>query len=374
MDVIYDSEIFALQEHGGVSRLFSELIREFVSNPEHDINPILSFSRTNNSYLNQLANEKLIKSMKPLGKYLIPNSPLRTLLTLGLTHDLNLSYAARSRSINSKLLHATYYRPTRIESRAKDSLVVTVHDFIPERLGWNWVKNPHYGKKKLISRAKLVVCVSKTTEKDLINFYGNIDLPKILVPHGVREVSTLEEKLSSKSSRPYLLYVGHRAGYKSFETLSRAMQILSERNEDIELISVGPDLTAEEKIQNEKLLVNLKWRNLGQVSDFELKSLYKNAHMTCITSTMEGFGLPIIESLAEGTSVLASRIPVFQEVGDSSVTYFEPANAESLADAISQEMQIAFERNKIQLRLNRASRFTWSIAATRMAKAYKTLT
>lgn len=373
MDVVYDSEIFALQEHGGVSRLFSELIREFALNPEHDVKPILSFSRTNNSYLRQLANDNLIESMKPLGNYLVPNSPLRTLLTIGITHDLNLSCAAKSRNLESKLLHATYYRPTRIESKSKESLVVTVHDFIPERMGWNWVKNPHYGKKRLITRAKLVVCVSETTEKDLIEFYGDIDVPKIVIPHGVRKVSTLEEKLSAKTIKPYILYVGHRAGYKSFETLAKALQILTSRNEDIELISVGPVLSAEEKTQYEKLLTSLKWRNVGHVSDPELKSLYRNAYMTCVTSTMEGFGLPIIESIAEGTSVVASRIPVFQEVGNSSIAYFEPGNAESLADSISEELRTAFEINKIQLRLSRASQFTWSMAATRMAKAYKTL-
>lgn len=373
MDITYDSEIFALQEHGGVSRLFSELIREFISNPALGIKPILSFLRTNNFYLNQLADEKLIEAMKPLGNYLVPNSPLRTLLTLGITHDLSLSYAARSRNVEAELLHATYYRPTRVELRAKDRLVVTVHDFIPERLGWNWVKNPHYGKKKLITRADLVVCVSDATKRDLISFYGNIDVPTIVVPHGVREVSTLDEKLRSELSKPYVLYVGHRAGYKSFETLARAMEILFERNEDIELVSVGPRLTAEEKIKYEKILVSRKWNNLGQVSDIELRSLYKKAHMTCVTSTMEGFGLPVIESLSEGTSVLASRIPVFQEVGSNCVSYFEPGNAESLAYSITSELQVAFDRENIQNRLSRASQFTWAMAASRMAQAYKAL-
>jgi glycosyltransferase involved in cell wall biosynthesis len=373
MEVSYDSEIFSFQKHGGVSRLFSELIREFASNPNHGISPVLSFKRTDNSYLRELAEEKIVRPFKPLRRYLAPDSPLRTLLTMGPIHDLSLSVASGSKRTIAKVLHSTYYRPTLVESRSKDNLVVTVHDFIPERLGWSWVRNPHFGKKSAVSKAGLVVCVSETSAIDLRNFYGDISTPVIVVPHGVRTISSQDVKLKAKTERPYLLYVGHRSGYKSFKTLGNAMRLLAGRRTDLQLVTAGPTISDEERKMYGDLISNNTWIHLGNISDSDLKMLYRNATLTCLTSKYEGFGLPIIESLAEGTTVVTPRIPVFEEVGGNAVAHFEFGNPESLSDVIENELNEAWDSNSIELRINRASQFKWSMSAARMAEAYKSL-
>ena len=55
MKVFYDSEMFLLQNNGGVSRYFSEIISTFVVNEKLGIEPILTFKKSNNQSLRNLS-------------------------------------------------------------------------------------------------------------------------------------------------------------------------------------------------------------------------------------------------------------------------------------------------------------------------------
>ncbi len=71
------------------------------------------------------------------------------------------------------------------------------------------------------------------------------------------------------------------------------------------------------------------------VDDDELSFCYQNAKMLVFPSIIEGFGLPIVESLNYGLPVLASKTPVHQEVGGDHIGYFDLDFAESLANDIA---------------------------------------
>lgn len=70
------------------------------------------------------------------------------------------------------------------------------------------------------------------------------------------------------------------------------------------------------------------WSNLG---DDELDYCYRHAHMLLFPSQAEGFGLPIVESLAKGLPVLASDTPIHREIGAQRIGYFDLANPDDLA-------------------------------------------
>jgi glycosyltransferase involved in cell wall biosynthesis len=65
-----------------------------------------------------------------------------------------------------------------------------------------------------------------------------------------------------------------------------------------------------------------------------LRQLMANARAVLMPSLAEGFGLPVIESLAVGTPVLASDLPVHREVGQDFVRYLDPADDVAWFDAI----------------------------------------
>ena len=252
----FDSEIFSLQTTGGVSRYFASLIEEYYEDKSHGVLPQLTFKKSNNIYLAGIPRNGGNAISRMRFPYLPPTSPLRTLLTLGPIHQLLLTMAAEPKlKSNAKdIFHATYYRPTYLEKRNSRKLAVTVHDFIPEKLGWLGVKNPHIGKRKMTQRADLIFCVSRETAEDLKHFYGIDDDRVKVVGHGARFFNTVESKQASQNDIPTILYVGHRAGYKNFFVLMRALAELRKKSE-FQFVTVGPEWSIEELSQ---------WEDVGK--------------------------------------------------------------------------------------------------------------
>jgi glycosyltransferase involved in cell wall biosynthesis len=70
------------------------------------------------------------------------------------------------------------------------------------------------------------------------------------------------------------------------------------------------------------------------VSNATLQQLYRRARAVLVPSLMEGFGIPVLEGMASGTPVLASRSTSLSEVGGDAIEYFDPLDEESIAAAI----------------------------------------
>lgn len=372
MKVFYDSEIFLLQNNGGVSRYFSEIFSSYINDQKLGIEPEFTFTRSSNEYLKQLSDKKLIKMHPIRVPYISPVSAKKMLLTYGLLKSANASISSGIKigKARGKMFHSTYYRPNILESLGHKNLAITIHDFIPEKVGWNGIKNPHLGKRKLSKRADIIFCVSQSTANDLYEIYKISETRVRVVPHGVSNVSTLEKKLKSVK-RVNILYVGGRRGYKNFEQLASAMNILWEKGLDIQLNTVGPKFYPDEVREYFKPKFRKYWKNYEMVSDYKLYELYSSASMLVVTSKMEGFGLPILESFSQGTLVLASDIPVFREICGASGKFFGLGNLESLVSGIEQSLGEVLDTNLIKNRLNLASEFSWNKAAEKMARAYK---
>jgi glycosyltransferase involved in cell wall biosynthesis len=364
LSVAYDREIFLLQKIGGVSNFFSSLISRFSSDKSYGINPHFTFERTNNFHLTTKFTEFI-----PQRGFLQANGGWSTLLTLGLIREYSSLWAGgKTKKVKADLFHATYYRPTRIEKYSGRKLVVSVHDFIPEKLGWTGVRNPHIGKERLCKNSDLVICVSQSTAQDLMEFYGiQPDRVKV-IHHGVDLVhSAVAKKVSDK---PSILYVGHREGYKNFKVLINAIRIALRSKVEIELVTVGPPLAPHELIENQDILLTRSWRHIENPPKSELESLYSSSTLHCVTSTMEGFGMTILESMAHGTPVILSDIPVFREVGGVAGCYFEPTSSEDLFEkilwALDSENYVDLSRKSLKL----AQVNSWEHVAALYALAY----
>jgi len=72
----------------------------------------------------------------------------------------------------------------------------------------------------------------------------------------------------------------------------------------------------------------------SDIDDVELAYCYQHASMLVFPSFIEGFGLPIIESLGHGLPVLASDTPIHKEVGLDHIGYFDLADPGSLENQI----------------------------------------
>lgn len=367
MIIDFDSEIFLLQEKGGVSKYFSEIIAEFRRNKSHQIDPRMTFRRSNNIHLRDIDS-----NIKPLVfPYVKPNSPKRALATYGpikFTNSILSSRPIINRS-HQDFFHATYYRPNLLERLGVARLAVTLHDFIPEKLGWNGIRNPHIGKRSLVRKSDLVFAVSRSTADDLLDFYGELEVPVVVVPHGVREVGNRYDKLSTPQI-PVVLYVGERAGYKNFVQLAKAISNLWQSGQEINLITVGSTFSQAEFDSLFARGYRKFWKHFQFLEDGALRNLYRTSSVLCMTSRMEGFGLPMLEALAQGTAVIASDIPISREVCGDQARYFEVGNIDSLMHAILGSIENSHVDSEIDMRITWAAERTWNKSARLMADAY----
>lgn len=369
ISVSYDREIFLIQKFGGISNYFSHLIEEFILNSDLGVHSNLTFSRSSNLHLQNSLKQTLGTQLKNQKYFFQPRNWLTTGVTYGLLRSANSIYAGGGPGTSrTQLIHATYYRPQQLERRLSKRIAVTIHDFIPEKLGWSGLRNPHIGKSRLIEIADLIICVSQNTKNELEERFDTRSKNIVVIPHGSNPAVNEKNRRSEHFS---ILYVGHRTGYKNFQIILTALSRAKGKLPDTELVIAGPKLTPEEKQELNELVGPEAWSEVISPSDELLRNLYKTCSVHVVSSRMEGFGMTILEAMSVGSRVLASDITVFHEVGGSAVTYFDPDDADDLLEKLLLEFEIRPSAETDIKILNRSKEFTWAKSAKSHAEAYK---
>ncbi|MDE1179014.1 MSMEG_0565 family glycosyltransferase [Paraburkholderia sp.] len=109
----------------------------------------------------------------------------------------------------------------------------------------------------------------------------------------------------------------------------------------------------------------------GSLDDAVMPSLFQCADVVAMVSLREGFGLVVLEALAAGKPVVASRIEPFTEYLDDDLCYWaDPHDAGSITDALTSALsdgRIDFDHAVPAL----LGRFSWSASATRHVDLYR---
>lgn len=372
ISVSFDREAFLFQNHGGISSSYANLYREFVLHPELFIKPQFQFTRSDNYHLLSLQKE-IGLDLLPRRNFIQSRSGYSTMLSYGAVRTLSSMWAGgRSPSNPVDIFHATYYRPTYYESRKSKKLAITIHDFIPEKLGWLGVRNPHIGKKALVKKADLIFCVSEQTAQDLFDFYRISGDRVRVVGHGIHVKSNKSKNYETKILEgKSILYVGHRAGYKNFEILISAIKELRKTDKTITLTVAGPSLDLRETLHLNSMLGPEAWRSFINPNDEILQNLYSSSVIHCVTSHLEGFGMTILESMSHGTPVVLTDIPVFHEVAGKAGIYFDRQSVTDLVEKISKAIKdVGYQEQSILVR-NHAEKYSWNESAQKMSYAYQ---
>jgi glycosyltransferase involved in cell wall biosynthesis len=127
-------------------------------------------------------------------------------------------------------------------------------------------------------------------------------------------------------SNEYFLMIGSSSVRKNTQVIAQLFA-MDHMLADYKLVIVGGEyanLSAATSIQAENIVYT------GYIGDGELRSLYRNAVALIFPSLYEGFGIPVIEAIAEHCLVIVSDIPVMREICGEHAIYFNPHNAEDL--------------------------------------------
>ncbi len=277
-----------------------------------------------------------------------------------------------------------FFHTLPIKRRSKR--VVTVHDVIP--LVFPQEFKPGTKGKIMLQLQKLalassdaVICDSKTSKKDVIEKLGypsNKIYVVYLAPANYFRILPKRELLSvdlNKFNLPndFVLYVGDVNWNKNIPNLLKAVA-LSNAN----LVMVGKALmddTLKEVQEIIRVTRNLKIENkikrVGYVKNEDLVKIYNLAQITIAPSFYEGFGLPVLESMASGTPVICSNNSSFAEIGGDVATYCDPRKPEDIAEKINSLIQKGKDSG-LQIKLtNHAKNFSWEKTAKETIDVYE---
>jgi glycosyltransferase involved in cell wall biosynthesis len=119
--------------------------------------------------------------------------------------------------------------------------------------------------------------------------------------------------------------------------------------------------------------VHPRVRDLGYVTDGQLRALYENAACLVQPSLYEGFGLPPLEAMACGCPVVASRAASLPEVCGDAAIYCDPHDPRDIARCIQEVLEPTLSKDLRARGARRAKQFTWRGAALETVALLKRL-
>ena len=255
-------------------------------------------------------------------------------------------------------------------------LVVTVHDLSflhePGHSTRRGVRFFHRCIELARSDAALVACPSQATLDECAR-YGFDPARLRLVPWGVdatpAEPGEVERvRATYHLHQPYVMWAGTVEPRKNLPTLLEAFRRLDRHG--LDLVLVGPRGWNED-LESLVGSADGRVRQLGFVPDADKRALLAGASVFCLPSLREGFGLPVLEAMAQGVPVVTSAGTAAGEVGGPAAVLVDPLDAPALADALASVLDDPARAAELaQASLGRAGEFPWSRTAELLDQAF----
>lgn len=383
MKVLYDSQAFDMQTHGGVSRCFAELYKHLPK----DIDASFGIKETDNVYLREMGfaqkyddyNNFLAKGKFPLKRVLykaIRNIQAGHIKKWDLWPQVNRFKTERL--LKKKVFdvfHPTFFDDYFLSLLGDRPFILTVHDMIPELFPkyYSFQDPQILMKKKLIPLAAHIVAVSNQTKKDIINIF-QVPEDKITVIYHGADTTPYYPSVSTNFDFEYLLYIGERHMYKNFVSFCRDCIPILHRHRELKIVCTGKPFTSEELYFFEAFGMKNRFIHLFVETHQELLDLYHNAVAFAYPSSYEGFGIPILEAYTADCPVMLNRASCFPEIAGDAAVYFEMRKESSdfeekfeyiyHLNGFEREQLLAKQRERLKL-------YSWDKSASTLAQVYR---
>jgi glycosyltransferase involved in cell wall biosynthesis len=279
----------------------------------------------------------------------------------------------------TKLFHSLAQRPPAFRFEKE---IVTINDIFP--LTGRDYSTPEFQRRftallrEAVARAVRIISPSQYTADQLVNHLG-VPKEKIrITPYGVEVPATLLTPQERRWHREQcvgpgnemVLVVGVLDNRKNVVNALRALQRLPAR---YRLVLAGKDgyghQTVHDFIRQEGLASRVV--RLGYVSTERLNLLYQAASVLLFPSLDEGFGIPVLEAMAHGLPVVASKTSSLPEVGGEAALYVDPHDFTDMAAKVLQAVEDAAWREQIvEKGLKRARHLSWRRTAEATLAVY----
>lgn len=290
----------------------------------------------------------------------------------------------RAKKENLDVFHAQYILPPFLHCKTVVSIFDLAHERYPEFFHPREARAFQALFRWSARRADQVITVSNFSARDLVEIYG-VKAEKITVTHlaaseqfrpldpgACREYLDRKYRLNSR----FILYAGRLQARKNLVRLIKAYAQVQDKGAAYKLVIVGkPDWQAEEVFECVRQL-NLRASVvfLGYVPGEDLPMLYNAAEVFAFPSIFEGYGLPVMESMACGTPTITSYGSSLEEVAGGAALLVDPLSVSSIAGALQCVLEDEALRAQLKAKgLARSAQYSYRAVAEQTVKAYESM-
>jgi glycosyltransferase involved in cell wall biosynthesis len=292
--------------------------------------------------------------------------------------------AARGRLHDVDLVHAP---SVAVPPRGAAPLVVTVHDAAPVLFPDTYPRRGRrfheLGFAAAAKRADAVITPSAVSADEVAE-HTPIPRERIeVIHHGVDHAVADDACVHAAALKyglggaPYVLWVGTLEPRKDVGVLVDAFtRVVSEHDIPHRLVLVGPLgwLTARDGVARRAAPLGERVVFTGEVDAATRSALYRGADVFALPSRHEGFGLPVLEAMAQGTAVLASDLAVLRDIAGDGAEYAPVGEVDAWAGALGGLLHDDGARRALAAKgLARSRTFSWQRCAVEHLALYRSI-
>ena len=369
-----------MQTHGGVSRSFVELYRHL----PQEVDAEISILESDNAYVQWLDG---IKPSEYQYHHFLWNKDFRgkgylhrwydKLTRGGYYPDYNKNHSIKLlQQGDFDIFHPTYFDDYFLPYMNGKPFVLTIHDMIPE------LYPQYFGsddfqivmKRKLAPLANTIITVSEHTKKDVVRILNVSESKVHVVYHGC----SFPDKsiIQIPYTKPYVLYVGERWGYKNFSLFVDYVAPVLKKYTDLHVVCTGKPFSSEEIQMMNSLGICDRFIHHWAKTDEEFFSLYHHASCFVYPSEYEGFGIPILEAYKADCPVMLNYASCFPEIAGDAAIYFSMTKESSdFAQQLTRVLSMNHMEREALLskQRKRLERYSWQKSAMQLYNIYKSI-
>lgn len=288
------------------------------------------------------------------------------------------------RTTKPDVFHCQYVLPPFTKSKS----VLTVHDLAHEHFPESFHPLEAARMKKLVPwsarRTTHILTVSEFSAADISRRF-NIPREKITVVYQApspdfkpRDKDRCQEHIARMYGiqPPFILYVGRIQSRKNLSRLAEAYSRVRQQGISAKLVIVGKmDWQARQLMEKIKQLdMESSVIFPGYVPFDDLPLFYNAAELFVFPSIFEGFGLPVVESMASGAPTITSYGSSLEEVAGDGALLVDPFDIASITNAVGKVLTDQDFRQQLAVRgLARSAIFERGMLAKKALEIYQSI-
>jgi glycosyltransferase involved in cell wall biosynthesis len=221
-----------------------------------------------------------------------------------------------------------------------------------------------------LRRASHVIFTSEATYQETVKEFGPVERHSI-IPLACDDPVPEGRIGANPYPFPYFFHVGRRRAHKNVGAIIRALACQHARGahlvlggrEDIgdrTLIALAAEIGVANRLHFS-----------GFLTAEQLATHYRHAEALVFPSLMEGFGIPILESMSYGCPVITSARSSMPEVAGNAALLVEPSDPECIAFAMGRVLSEPGLRSALREKgFSNGKRFSWKFTSEETARIY----